>query len=141
MIPAAGMKNKIWYNYSMGVSIGSTIWKRKYPRVNLEMKGDFSLLLPEMDKERIPAEVKTLGGGGIMFISPLPLSIGTPLRVRIFHWANVVKFTSRVVWSEPIVKKESTGFQNGVQFEQISNETLVQIRNIMQTWMNKLRES
>jgi hypothetical protein len=141
MIPGDSIKPKIWYNYSMGVSIGSTIWKRKYPRVNLEMKGDFSLLLPEMDKERIPAEVKTLGGGGIMFISSLPLSIGTPLQVRLFHWANVVKFTSKVVWSEPIVDKDSTGFQNGLQFEKISNESLIQIRNMMQTWMNKSRES
>ena len=124
----------------MGVSIGTTIWKRKYPRVKLEMNGDFSLLLPEMDKERTPAEIKTLGGGGIMFISSIPLSVGTPLQMRLFHWANVVKFTSRVVWSDPIVENDSTGFQNGVQFEQITNESLIQIRNIMQTWMKKSGE-
>ena len=121
----------------MGLSIGSTIWKRKYPRVNLEMRGDFSLLIPDMDKEKISADVRTLGGGGLMFICSMPLSAGTLLVMRLFHWANVVKFTSRVVWSEPLVLKDSTCFRNGVKFDEISNESLIQVRNIMKTWQGK----
>ena len=120
----------------MGVSIGATMWKRKYPRVNLEMRGDFSLILPDMEKEKIAAQIKTLGGGGLMFVSPVPLSIGTALQFRIFYWANVIKFTTRIVWSEPDVNPESTQFKNGGKFEDISNETMIQIRNIMQSQQN-----
>lgn len=125
----------------MGVSLGTTIWKRKYPRVNLEMRGDFSLLLQDMEKERVPTQIKTLGGGGMMFISPMPLSLGTPLQIRLFHWANVVKLNSKVVWSEPVVENDSTEFRNGVQFDQISNEAMIQIRNIMLTWQKKSQET
>lgn len=101
------------------------------------MRGDFSLLLEEMEKERIPAEFRTLGEGGAMFISSMPLSVGTPLQVRLFHWANVVKFTSKVVWSEPSDDTDSKEFRNGVQFDLISNESMIQVRNIMLTWQKK----
>ena len=91
--------------------------KRKHPRVNLEMKGDYAFLQPpEREKERHSSRIQTLGGGGMMILTSDPLSIGTPLQVRLFHPPNIIIVNSKVVWTEPSGENKREGFQIGLQF-------------------------
>lgn len=112
---------------------GDTIWKRKFPRINLEMNGDCRILMPEKDQERYPSHIKTLGGGGLMLISPLLLSEGTPLQVRIFHPAGPITLNACVVWAETLGKDEGTGFKVGLKFDPNFQAAALQIDFLLHT--------
>ena len=102
-------------------------WKRKHPRINLEMKGDYSFIQTDKDKERHLSRIKTLGGGGMMMLSNDPLSVGTPLQVRLFHHPNIITVISKVVWSEPSEPNKADEFQVGLQFWPPTQSSLLHI--------------
>ena len=116
---------------------GYTIWKRKFPRVDLEMKGDFQILMPDRDRDHHSGRIKTLGGGGMMMISPLPLSEGTPLQVTILLPPDPITLNARVVWAEPAGKEAGSGFKVGLKFDPKFQAAALQIDFLLQKKDNK----
>ncbi|MFI5304716.1 MAG: HD-GYP domain-containing protein, partial [Nitrospiria bacterium] len=68
----------------------SNLGRRKHPRLDLEIDGDFRLLEHENITEYCLIKVKTIGRGGLLIVTSVPLPIGTPLRVRLFHCPNTI---------------------------------------------------
>ena|ERR1700693_3302428 len=112
---------------------GYTIWKRKFPRINLEMEGDFRILMLEKDQECHSGHIKTLGGGGLMLIAPLLLSEGTPLQVRIFHPAEPIMLNALVVWAKGLGENEGSGFKTGLKFDPNFQAAALQIDFLLHT--------
>jgi hypothetical protein len=106
--------------------------RRRFRRLPVELKTDLRVLLPEMDQERIHLHTCSLGGGGLMFTSPLHLKVGTLLQMRLFYYARQIEFSAEVVWTG-----KGAGFQCGVQFTQISQDDLLEIHQILETCQNR----
>ena len=115
---------------------GSIDYHRRYPRVNLELKVDFRVLLHENEKDRISLNTISLGGGGLMFLSPNKLPTGTRLEMRLYHYAHVIKFIAEVAWTEHLVGTETSDFKCGLEFVKISQDDLLHIHHILETHQN-----
>ncbi|MFI5304010.1 MAG: HD domain-containing phosphohydrolase [Nitrospiria bacterium] len=93
---------------------------RKFPRVNIEVKGDFRILHSEDNKEveKVHAfKAKAIGRGGMMMISPVTVGVETPLRIRLFPFSQTILLVAKVVWTKPIEEKESKNFKIGLEFD------------------------
>jgi len=113
---------------------GSVIYHRRaHPRANLELQADFRILLPEKpsEQERRKTRTQTLGGGGLMFISPVPLSLGTKLEMRLFYMTFILEFVAEVVWLEQLVGNETEEFKCGLHYVDISDGDLAYIHYIL----------
>jgi Tfp pilus assembly protein PilZ len=95
------------------------------------MKGDYSFLQPDKDKERHSSRIKTLGGGGVMILSTAPLSVGTRLLIRLFHYPNIITVNSKVVWAEPREANKLDGFRVGLQFSPPTQSSLLHIEFLL----------
>jgi hypothetical protein len=111
--------------------------RRRFRRLPVELKTDLRVLLPEMDQKRIHLHTCSLGGGGVMFTSPVFLKVGTLLQMRLFYYAHQIEFSAEVVWSGKGAGRKEAGFQCGVQFTQISQEDLLEIHQILETCQNR----
>jgi hypothetical protein len=111
--------------------------KRKFPRIDIEMMGDFRMLQEEKEKEKekepFPGRIKTVGKGGLMLVSPVPLPLDTHLQVRLFEGNRVITFLSKVVWTNPADKNEATGFNVGLQYDPMHQVSLLDIDFLIQT--------
>ncbi len=121
----------------MATKTDSTNWKRKFPRIDVEMKGDFWVLEEEKEKEMFSSEIKTVGKGGAMFISPVPLAVDTHLKVRLLDGNHGITFLSKVVWTKPVEKNEASGFYVGLQYDPTQQVSLLEIDFLLQTAQNK----
>jgi HD-GYP domain-containing protein (c-di-GMP phosphodiesterase class II) len=108
------------------------IGKRKYPRIKMEVKGDFCILLPEKDKEIYPIRTKDIGRDGLMFDCSIPLSEGTPLRVRLYPYSDEITFIAIVAWVEPNAKNSASGYKIGIKFKPIRQASLLLIDFLLQ---------
>lgn len=108
------------------------IGKRKHPRVEMDVKGDFRILLPEKDIERYPMTTKTIGRGGLMFVSSTPLSEGTPLQVRLYPYSQEINFIATVAWMKPSTEDTAPGYKIGIQFKPIRQASLLLIDLLLQ---------
>ena len=115
---------------------GSIEYDRRYPRVNLELKADFRILLPQNEKDRFELQTKSLGGGGLMFLSPVKLSSGTRVEIRLFYYAHVIQFIAEVVWTEQLVGTETADFKCGLEYVKISQDDLLNIHQILENHRN-----
>ena len=107
-------------------------FKRKHSRVNIDLKGDLRILQPKIDRQVYPGQVQTIGGGGLMILSAVPLLVGTPLQIRLYHQSNVITVNSRVVWSEPERYREGSGFKCGLQYDPMQQASLLDIDFLIQ---------
>ena len=120
----------------MDAKTESTHWKRKFSRVDMDMKGDFRILREEKEKELFSSQIKTVGEGGLMLVSSVPLAVDTPLQVRLFHGNNVITLFSTVVWTKPVDENEASGFKIGLQYHPIHQASLLHIDFLLQTEQN-----
>jgi len=81
--------------------------------------------------DRHSHNIKSLGGGGLMFISPVPLNIGTRLEMTIFNFMVQINFIAEVIWTRKVTEPKPSQFQYGVIFSEISDENLVEISRIL----------
>lgn len=113
---------------------GSVLYHRRaHPRANLELQADFRIVSSEQpaDQERQKTKTRTLGGGGLMFISPVPLSLGSRLDMRLFYMTFILEFVAEVVWIEQLVGNETGEFKCGLQYVDISDGDLAYIHYIL----------
>jgi hypothetical protein len=112
-------------------------WTRKFPRIDLDLKGEFWILEEVNGKEMFSTEIKTVGKGGLMLVSSIPLAVDTHLKVRLFDGNHGITFLSKVVWTKPVGKNEASGFNIGLQFDPTQQVSLVEIDFLLQTEQNK----
>jgi hypothetical protein len=113
---------------------GSVLYHRRaHPRANLELQADFRILLPDQPAEesRRKARTETVGGGGLMFVSPVALSLGTRLEMRLFYMTFVLEFVAEVVWIEQLVGNETDDFKCGLRYVDIADGDLAYIHYIL----------
>jgi hypothetical protein len=104
------------------------------------MKGDFRILQEEKEKEPFPGRIKTVGKGGLMLVSPVPLAVDTHLQVRLFEGNRVITFLSKVVWTNPADKNEAPSFNVGLQYDPIHQVSLLDIDFLIQTKQSNLQK-
>lgn len=110
----------------------SAVGKRKYPRLNREIDGDFRILLPEKDTKHYSMKTKTIGRGGLMVVSSVFPSIGTPLQLRLFHRPNVITFNSRVVWTKRFKENKHLRFRIGLKYDPPTQVSLLNVDFFLQ---------
>ncbi len=86
-----------------------------------------------MSPQRIDSMAKTLGTGGLMFVSNFPLPVGTKVDMKIHYYSITVEFVAEVVWT-----KEEAGFGTseyfcGSRYSAISYDNLTHIQNILKS--------
>lgn len=111
--------------------------KRAHSRVPVDLKSDFQVLQLKNNidplAQRIDSMTKTLGTGGLMFISNVPLPVGTKVDMKLHYYSIIVEFVAEVVWT-----KEETGFGTseyfcGSRYSAISYDNLTHIQNILKS--------
>jgi c-di-GMP-binding flagellar brake protein YcgR len=110
-------------------------FKRRYPRVKLPLPADFRILLPNKDIEQYSLNIKSLSYGGLSFISPVPLKVGTPVEMTIFNFMDQITFSAEVTWTKKVPESQTPNFKCGLKFAQISDENLVKIYHIVNSYL------
>ncbi|MBI3352651.1 MAG: PilZ domain-containing protein [Nitrospirae bacterium] len=111
---------------------GTLEFVRKYPRINLELLAEFSVTAPaEEGSKKESALIKTLGGGGLMFVSPTPLEEGTIVDMNVFFEFSTIPFQAEVVWTEINVERKQKEFRCGLKFRSISDDDLLYIQHFL----------
>jgi len=102
---------------------------RKHPRVNKNIKGDYRLVLPEERKERLPLETETISGGGLMFLSSIPIKEGAHLEFRLFIKERPIEFTAQAVWTneQPGLNNKQPVYATGLRFNIITQEDITKL--------------
>jgi hypothetical protein len=114
---------------------GSFIFTRRSPRVIAELPADFRILTPNNDIERFSLKIKTLSGGGISFLSPVPLIVGTEIEMTLYKLSVPITFTAEVTWTEKVGDFQNERFRCGLKFTQISAEDLANIYQIVTSYL------
>lgn len=110
---------------------------REFPRVSTTLDSDLRMLDPAKKfADRVPTQTRTLGGGGVMLVSPVPLKAGAKIETRLFYYSLVIEFTGKVVWSETVEKFGRQDHYAGVKFQEILPEYLGHIQNIIKSQQN-----
>ncbi len=111
---------------------GTLEFVRKHPRINLELLATFSVAASTEDaSKKESALIKTLGGGGVMFVSPTPLEEGTIVDMKVFFEFSTVPFQAEVVWTEINVERKQKEFRCGLKFRSISDDDLLYIQHFL----------
>ena len=84
--------------------------KRHFPRLTRDVRITVKKLLP--GGQEWPAATRELGLGGISFIHPVPLGMGTPLELQIPVAEAVVTVQARVVYE----RAEGDGVEIGAEY-------------------------
>lgn len=114
--------------------------KRKFPRIQKEMEGQFWVLEAEKKKEMLSSRTATIGRGGLMFVSSVPISVDTHLKVRLYDENHDITFLSRVVWTKPVEKNQSPGYFIGIQFDPPQQVSLLHIDFLLQNEQSEGQE-
>jgi len=115
----------------MNYDIHKEAFIRNHPRLNIDMLAYYQIFVNGRYEKRVPLFLKTLGKGGLMFLSPIPLSVGKELQMRFHYYSKLIEFTAIGVWSEKVLKRNSLLFKNGASFANISNDNLSRIDHII----------
>jgi c-di-GMP-binding flagellar brake protein YcgR len=109
----------------------SFVYTRRSPRIAAELPADFRILLPNKDLERYSLKIKTLSGGGLSFLSPLLLSVGTQIEMMLYDLTVQIIFTAEVTWIDNVLDSKTKAFRCGLKFTHISDEDLARIYRIV----------
>lgn len=108
---------------------GTLEFVRKHPRVNLELQAEFSVTTPgEANPKKESVLIKTLGGGGIMFVSPMSLQEGSIVDMKVYFEFSSIPFQAEVVWTELQVERKQKEFRCGLKFRSILDDDLLYIQ-------------
>ncbi|MFI5305079.1 MAG: PilZ domain-containing protein [Nitrospiria bacterium] len=106
---------------------------RNSARINLEIQAAVSITPPgKRFSEMVSVSIKSLGGGGIMIISPILLREGSLVKTTLFFQSSEISFMAEVVWTDKKSgKKEQKEFRMGLKFRSISDNDLLYIQNFV----------
>lgn len=116
---------------------GSFVYTRRSPRVTAELPADFHILSRDNHKEvdRYSINIKTLSGGGLSFVSPVPLSVGTQIEMTLYDLTVQIIFTAEVTWIDNASDLKNKMFRCGLKFTHISDEDLAHIYRIVTNYL------
>jgi hypothetical protein len=120
---------------------GSFIFTKRSPRVIAELPADFRILMPNNDREQYSLKIKTLSGGGISFLSPVLLTVGTEIEMTLYKVTVPITFTAEVTWTEKLGDFQVERFKCGLKFTQISDEDLANIYQIVVSYLDNTNSS
>jgi len=111
--------------------------KRFHPRVNVDLKTDFQVLRKAIGSDncspRVDTTAKTLGTGGVMFVSNIPLTVGTKVDMKLHYYSITIEFVAEVVWTEERAGFNTPEFYCGSRYSAISYDNLTHIQNIIRS--------
>ena len=113
--------------------------KRKFDRVNLDLRSHSRIILPDMDPEWFHPHVKCLGGGGLTFDFPSEFRIGTEIQMRLFYYTDEIDLVGEVVWSGKFGEFRNSTYKCGLMFTKISKENQARIDRIINVHLNHSR--
>ena len=111
---------------------GTIEFTRKHPRIRIELRAEF--VISDCEKEssqRESAVIKILGGGGVMLISPEPLSEGTLVDMKVYFECAEMTFKAEVVWTELQLERNQKEFRCGLKFHAIADDDLLYIQHVV----------
>jgi len=117
----------IQYNLNDKIQSAGDRLKRKQTRIKLEMKSDYRVIQRDGNNERHSTRIETLGGGGLMCTSSDPITIGTLLQIRFFHYTNIITVNFKGVWTELLEKRYPSLFKIGIKFLPSTQSSLLQV--------------
>jgi hypothetical protein len=113
--------------------------QREHPRVEVDLKTDFRVLMrkpkegrPQMD--RVTSQAKTLGKGGLKFVSTMPLSVGDKIDMRLYYYSLMIEFVAEVVWMEERQGFGPSEYICGSRFAAITYDNIAHLQNIIQSF-------
>ena len=113
------------------------IRKRTHPRVAVDLKTDFQVLqlkkMEEKSPQRVDSMAKTLGTGGLMFVSNIPLPVGTKVDMKIHYYSITIEFVAEVVWIKEEAGFGTTEYFCGSRYSAISYDNMTHIQNILKS--------
>ena len=116
---------------------GSFVYTRRSTRIAAELPADFRIHLPNKDLERYSLNIKSLSGGGLSFLSPVPLPIGTQIEMTLYDLTVQIIFTAEVIWIEKATDFKTKTHKCGLKFTRISDEDLAHFYRIVMSSLSK----
>jgi hypothetical protein len=112
--------------------------RRRDPRINLNLPVEYTMMVDVAPT--LPTRSGTIGGGGLMLYLPMPVSVGSAMKLKIHLPDRVtISCTARVVWTELLTGLEVNDFRTGVAFEQISEDALGILRTFIKAQQNPIQ--
>jgi hypothetical protein len=103
--------------------------------MEMDMKGEIWILDEVNEKEMFSGEIKTVGKGGLMFVSPIPHAVDSHLKVHFLDGNHGITLLSKVVW-KPLEKNEASGFYAGLRYDPNQQVSLLEFDFLLQTAQN-----
>ena len=109
---------------------GTLEFIRRDPRIRVELFADYCVIDSPSDNgvAKESTIVKTLGGGGVMFLSPVHLPKGTHVEMKVFFDIMAITFEAEVVWTELQLERNQKEFPCGLSFSRIADDDLFYIQ-------------
>jgi len=90
---------------------------REFPRLNANVYCRPSRL------ERVKRNVQNISHGGVRVYSDVSYRLGEMLNLELFQDdGNIVKFTAKVIWIQPLEESMGAAYDVGLEFTKISSE-------------------
>jgi len=112
--------------------------RRRHPRIDLNLPVDYTMTIDVAPS--LSTRTGTIGGGGLMLYFPMPVAIGTRMKLKI-HLPDhaAISCTAHVVWTELLTGLEKNDFKTGVQFDQISEGDLGHLQTFIKRQQNPIQ--
>ena len=133
-------RSRFRYNLAMGSRMK---WKpkRKYVRISLALNGEYAIRDDPEKGRRYPAQIRNIGGGGAMILTPSPLLPGTELQIRFKSYSRPVMAHCSVVWTAPPQIEGPEGYLSGLKFEPVTQVSLLNVDFLVKKEKNSVREN
>jgi hypothetical protein len=112
--------------------------RRRHPRIDLNLPVDYTMTIDVAPS--LSTRSGSVGGGGLMLYFPMPVAIGTRMKLKI-HLPDhpAIACTARAVWTELLTGLEQNDFKTGVAFEQISDGDLALLHTFIKNQQNPIQ--
>ena len=105
--------------------------ERKFPRVNVNLRADSRIRLPDSNPEWFSPNITNLGGGGLAFDFPTSFPAGTELQMHLFCNTDEIDLVGKVIWTDKIDEFRNITFNCGIMYSNISQDNLAKINRIL----------
>ena len=119
----------------MSVYQSSFVYTRKSPRIPLELTADIRVILPGKGLEHLSLNIKYLSDGGLSFLSPILLPVGTQVEMTLYDLRLRINFTAKVIWINQAPYSENNTYRCGLEITHISDEDSLKIHCIVNRYL------
>ncbi|MBI1821688.1 MAG: PilZ domain-containing protein [Nitrospirae bacterium] len=112
---------------------------RQHPRAEVDLKTDFKILSAKKEAdissdELVTSNARTLGEGGLLFVSRVPLAVGTRVDMKLYFYSLTIEFVAEVVWMKEQTEFGTSEYFCGSKYAAISNDNFSHLRNILRSY-------